>query len=609
MMCSLKFLVLCLLSTYILNAQSIKILTNHLGYDVNAPKHAVVEGTATDQVNAWSLFDYTSGKKILSGIPKKTGPVAKWKNWHFWSIDFDQLNKEGEYYLECATSKGVVRSFPFKIQKNILERYTLSDNIAWFKSQRSSGLLDKADRNLPFESKEGRVDARGGWYDATGDYGKHLSHLSFSTYFNPQQTSLTVWSLFKTWFKLEARNDPDFTQYKRRLLDEAMHGADFLVRMKSPEGSFYRSVGSPGPGKKPEDRRISQDSKGFAIKTDVNKFDRNPGKVDNIAGNATYQTSYRSGAGVSIGALAMASTFSVSGDFSNADYLRVAEEVFAHLEKNNAVYTNDGKENIVDEYCALIAATELYRASKKEDYKSAADKYASRLMARLVSKGKYQNYWKADDGDRPFFHAADAGMPVVSLLGYAEIADATKQKQVMETVKKSLQHELRITAEVSNPFGYGRQLVRSKDGRVYPAFFFPHDTETAPWWQGENARLGSMAAAARMASPYFKDAGAFQKELQAYAINQLNWILGLNPYDASMLHGTGRNNISYMFFKSYQYTNAPGGIVNGITGGMNDPDDIDYDLGYEKTGKDDDWRWGEQWLPHVAWYMYAISLQ
>ena len=58
-----------------------------------------------------------------------------------------------------------------------------------------------------------------------------------------------------------------FRQYKRRLLDEAMYGADFLVRMKSPGGSFYRTVDAPGPGKRPEDRRIGKEGVGFAIKT------------------------------------------------------------------------------------------------------------------------------------------------------------------------------------------------------------------------------------------------------------------------------------------------------------------------------------------------------
>jgi hypothetical protein len=63
-----------------------------------------------------------------------------------------------------------------------------------------------------------------------------------------------------------------------------------------------------------------------------------------------------------------------------------------------------------------------------------------------------------------------------------------------------------------------------------------------------------------------------------------------------------------MFFKSYKYTGASGGIVNGITSGLNNEDGIAFNLGYAVTGKDEDWRWSEQWLPHAAWYLYAVSL-
>jgi hypothetical protein len=230
-------------------------------------------------------------------------------------------------------------------------------------------------------------------------------------------------------------------------------------------------------------------------------------------------------------------------------------------------------------------------------------------MNRLISSGTYKNFWRADDAERPFFHAADAGLPVVSLVNYLPITDDITKNKVLETIRKSLSFELEVTASVNNPFGYARQLVQNKEGVKRTSFFFPHDTETAPWWQGENARLGSLATAARMSAPLFKDDVAFYNKLQSYAWNQINWILGCNPYDASMLHGTGRNNIAYMFFGTYQYTNAPGGICNGITGGFEDEDSIDYDLSYLKTGKDDDWRWAEQWLPHAAWYLAAISIR
>ena len=229
-------------------------------------------------------------------------------------------------------------------------------------------------------------------------------------------------------------------------------------------------------------------------------------------------------------------------------------------------------------------------------------------MARLITASGHTNYWRADGGDRPFFHAADAGMPVISLLNYYEIADDATRPKILATVRKSLEFELAVTREVANPFGYARQLVQGTNGLRRTAFFYPHDTETGLWWQGENARLGSLAAAARLAARYFADDPEFCRQLQTHAWNQLNWILGLNPYDSCMMQGAGRNNIFYMYFKSYEYNNAPGGICNGITGGRTDPDDIDFNVGFAVTGQDEDWRWGEQWLPHAAWYLYAVSL-
>jgi hypothetical protein len=310
------------------------------------------------------------------------------------------------------------------------------------------------------------------------------------------------------------------------------------------------------------------------------------------------------------------------GDFSAAAYLKAAEDAFAFLEKNNLLFTNDGKENIVDDYCALIAAVPLYAATGKPVYKEAADRRAASLLARLATwsagdgKPVYADYWRADgaSGDRPFFHPVDAGLPVVALLEYAALADPANKTKALTAVARSLAFELAITNEVANPFGYSRQLVQSKDGAATrrSAFFFPHDTETAPWWQGENARLGSMAAAALLAARRLEGNAdkAFTDRIAAFGRAQLDWILGLNPYDACMLHGHGRNNIAYMFFDSWEYTNAPGGICNGITGGYADGDaeGIDFGLRYAETGKDDDWRWAEQWLPHAAWYLYAVAI-
>jgi hypothetical protein len=301
-------------------AQEIKVLVNHLGYEKDAPKRAVILGYPGDEITEFKVIANPSGPTALSGTAVEVGPVDHWKDWRFWTADFSAIQAEGFYFLECATSRGVVRSFPFQIQRDLLEKNTLSSVIYYFKGQRCSGLLDKADHHLKFEDSNNTADVHGGWYDATGDYGKHLGGLSFSTYLNMQPLPVADWCLFQAYRELDRRADSSFRQFKRRLLDEAMFGADFLVRMKSPDGSFYRTVDAPGPEKRPEDRRIGKEGVGFAIKTTATKNKLAIGNTNKLEGKFPYQVGFRSGAGVAIAALAAASTFPVSGEFSNTEY-------------------------------------------------------------------------------------------------------------------------------------------------------------------------------------------------------------------------------------------------------------------------------------------------
>lgn len=591
----------------IITAQSTKLITNHVGYEFSKSKRAIIMAETKIAVGNFELVDAATGRKVYTGKPVYSGPVSKWKNWLFWTIDFSDYKTPGTYFLRTTAGGQPLQSYPFTVGKNVLEQSTISDVIYYFKGQRSSGLLDQADHHLLLSGQTtDTIDAHGGWYDATGDYGKHLSHLSFSSYFNPQQVSLTVWSLLKTYELLKRKPGTDYRQYIRRVLDEAMYGADYLVRLKAPGGSFYRSVSAPGPGKLAKDRSIRAEDKGYRIKQSKDQS-FGAGLAATTGNWRSYQSSYRSGAGLSIAALAIASTYDTAGEFTNKDYLKAAEEAFAFLEKENALMTNDGKENIVDDYCALSAATELYKATKKPIYLEAANKRANSLINRLISKGKY-NYFRADEKDRPFFHPSDAGLPIVSLLHYYPLATADVQASLKTTIRKYMQYELAVTGEVNNPFGYSRQYTEDTAGIRKTAFFFPHGSEASPWWQGENARLGSVATAARMAAQFFKEDQPFHDSLENFALNQLNWILGLNPYDACMLQGTGHNNPAYGFFGTFEYTNAPGGIVNGITSGLENEDDIDFNLFYSVTKKDYDWRWAEQWLPHAAWYLLAVAV-
>ena len=583
----------------------IHVLVDQVGYETLAPKQAIVEGSEKDQPQDFALIDADSGKAVLQASLKPSGKVYAWDGRVFWTADFSSWRTAGHYALSVHTATGDVTSCTFDIGDDILERDTLSNVVFYFKGQRASGLMDQADRHLRLPgAQQGFVDVHGGWYDATGDYGIHLSHQNPTSYFNPQQVPLVVWSLLKSYTALKDRKDDNFSEFERRMLDEGLYGADYLVRIKRPDGSFFETISAPGKEKLAQDRAIGNPNWRTQIKLKASDSTEQIAKAE---GPHAYEASFRAGGGMAIAALALASTMPVDGEFSRKDYLNAAEAAFKFLDEHNHELLNDGIENILDDYCALMAATELYNATHKEGYRVAADKRAASLMARLTSSGTWHDYWRADDGTRPYFHPVDAGLPVISLLEYFKIAPAAEQAKVLETVERSLRFELAVTSEVNNPFGYARQLVLT-GGKPRTAFFFPHDSEAAPWWQGENARLASLAAAARMALPLFADKPEFQSQLRSYAWNQLHWILGRNPFDATMLMGSGHGYAPYMFFRSYKYTGAPGGIMNGITAGLDNEDAIAFNLGYAVTGKDEDWRWTEQWLPHAAWYLYAVSL-
>lgn len=577
------------------------VLVDQVGYDTLAPKHAIVQGTASDRFTAFQVIDIDTGKVVLKGVPAHAGQVDHWNDWHYWTLDFSALQTPGRYRIAVD---GNVRtaSLPFRVTGDVLKRYTLSNVLYYFKGQRVSGAMDRADAHLknPDPAGSAYVDLHGGWYAATGDYGVHLAEAK------SQEVPLVAWSLIAAWRNLSATGSQNYAQYDRRLLDEATYGADFLVRSHVPGGSFYQSISAPGVAKTPADRRIGATNFVQVIKT-------RPGSAGSAASGAArwpqdYVASFGSGGGMAIAALAAASTLPVHGDYSGQRYLAVAEQAFRYLQQHDAELVHGDGDGIMEDYCALLAATELYRATHDAQWQQAADRRADRLMARQISNASHKDYWRAGVDSAPFFNATDEGLPIVALTEYAAVATPAQKTKALAVIRRALAFQMRITGDTSNPFGYAREYVRLKDGTTAVKFFFPHGV-MGTWWQGEDARLASLAAAARAAAPLFAGDPAFQSQLQDFAWNQLHWILGRNPYDTSMLMGSGDQNGEYMYFKSWEYTNAPGAIINGITSGLNDADEgIAFDLGYAETGKDDDWRWTEQWLPHAAWYLYAVSL-
>ncbi|WP_447060510.1 glycoside hydrolase family 9 protein [Vibrio alginolyticus] len=561
------------------------LLTNHIGYERLGPKKAIIQ-TEQPHLSSYTaqLICATSEQTVATFAVEEQGKVANWHQGYFYLIDFSSFTTSGDYFLQVEDT----RSFSFIVGEHILLDQTLSDVIHYFKSQRCGGIFDQQDRQLPVLNSNKKVDVHGGWYDASGDVSKYLSHLSYANYLNPQQTPMVVWNILKGVSLLEGSEDiAAFT--RTRLIEEALFGADFLVRMQNEKGFFYMTVFDKW-SKDTAQREIC------AYETQLgHKFD-------------DYQAGFRQGGGVAIAALAAASRLSVHGEYDQQKYRNAAENGYWHLKEHNTQYLNDGEENIIDEYCALLACVELFKATKETRYLEESRLWAQRLVARQMSDEQIQHFWSANqDGSRPYFHAAEAGLPVIALCEYLSIEDdSARAESVKRIVNLACEFEVTISNKVINPFGYPRQYVKGVNESKREAFFVAHNNESGYWWQGENARLGSLATMAYLAQPHIASQEV-QQQLSVFAQDVLNWVVGLNPYDMCMLDGHGRNNPDYL--PQYGFFNAKGGVCNGITGGFEDEEDIAFNPPAQKEDVLQNWRWGEQWIPHGAWYLLAIISQ
>ncbi|ELP2673165.1 glycoside hydrolase family 9 protein [Vibrio parahaemolyticus] len=561
------------------------LLTNHIGYERLGPKKAIIQ-TEQPHLSSYTaqLICATSEQTVATFAVEEQGKVANWHQGYFYLIDFSSFTDSGDYFLQVEDS----RSSYFTVGEHILLNQTLSDVIHYFKSQRCGGVFDQQDRQVPVLNANQTVDVHGGWYDASGDVSKYLSHLSYANYLNPQQTPMVVWNILKGLSLLEGSEDiAAFT--RTRLIEEALFGADFLVRMQNEKGFFYMTVFDKW-SKDTAQREIC------AYETQLgHKFD-------------DYQAGFRQGGGVAIAALAAASRLGVHGEYDQQKYRNAAENGYWHLKEHNTQYLNDGEENIIDEYCALLASVELFKATKETRYLEESRLWAQRLVARQMSDEQVQHFWSANqDGSRPYFHAAEAGLPVIALCEYLAIEDDSVQTEsVKRIVNRACEFEIKISNKVTNPFGYPRQYVKGVNESKRDAFFVAHNNESGYWWQGENARLGSLATMAYLAQPHIASQ-EIQQQLSVFAQDALNWVVGLNPYDMCMLDGHGRNNPDYL--PQYGFFNAKGGVCNGITGGFEDEEDIAFNPPAQKDDMLQNWRWGEQWIPHGAWYLLAVMSQ
>lgn len=563
-----------------LPTEPLLVQVNQVALERLGPKRAVVESTGAAEAGRYRVL--RGGRVLAAGELQALPAFTAWGGGRrYFEVDFSALQAPGVYRVEAMVGGRRALSAPVRVADRALFSATAGKLLDYFRRSRHTG---EGDRRVRIFETDRFVDVHGGWKDAGGDTGKYLSHLGYANFFNPQQTSMVAWVLAYT-------ADTSSPLYRRagllrQVQDEAFWGADYLHRILDAEGYFYTTVFDKWGDEKAERMVVGYEGEEGAY-------------------TRLYRSAYRAGGGLAIAALARASRLATQtgrhGAFAGTTYLADAVKAFDHLQQVNARYTADGVENIIDDYTGLMAAVELFNATQDARFLDAARARAGRLISRQATDGSFIS----DGGARPYYHAVEAGLPVLSLCHYLGIeTDDGRRIRAQAVIRSALEREVDITQRVSNPYGYARQAFQlatggQAAGPVIEGFFIPHQNETGYWWQGESARLASLSTAMVVAG---RRLGIqLPVDWAGYAQRQIDWTLGANPYGISMLYGFGRRNPPAV--PSSAGDMFEGGISNGITGAVGSAAGEGIAFG---PGPDaEQWRWVEQWLPHSAWMLLA----
>ncbi len=320
---TLTLLLLCLHFVHTVSANTIHI--NHIGYQSAGPKIAVLE--TSDQVTTFDLLDAQTNATVFSADVEQAENIPHWyADKTYYQLSFGSYTTPGEYYIKVNATD--ISSLPFTIAATPLFTETLPLVLDFFTKSRADtfdidgGVNPEVwnyEKNLEFFDSEGKktADVRGGWYDASADLSKNISHLNYGNYTMPQHIPLSAYIMADIYDNIPDKLNT--LNIKEAMQQEAIWGADYLVRILDPEGYFYINIFDNWTGDL-EQRNIC------AYK-----------KVDDAEGYRTtaWQAGFREGGGLAIAALARISSWGVGGDFSSDDYLKAAERAWDHLADND----------------------------------------------------------------------------------------------------------------------------------------------------------------------------------------------------------------------------------------------------------------------------------
>ncbi|MEK7409315.1 MAG: glycoside hydrolase family 9 protein [Acidobacteriota bacterium] len=539
-----------------------RIALNHVGFLPKARKVVIVRGGGESAPAEFTVRDIGSSRFGWYGMPPKpmqlTRPLRK-TACDFGECltgDFTELEREGMYQVTIPGE----RSVPFFIRPDAWRR-TLPKAVGYIHAQRCGTdvpdvhpvcHLDDARRR---DSGE-HLDVTGGWHDA-GDLRKWMSATMTSGF---------------ALLELAAAGPPAGLQ-RDNLLDEFRWGNRYFLKMQDADGLVFNDAAGGVNGDNSDNHWT--DNK---VGTEDDRY-INPSKPGRI--QAMFTTLQ-----------AMAAQAFRESDAAYADVCLAAARRCWDASKRGA-----GTGDLAWWTRAAIAGGWSAEAAQLGRQLLALQNTGFTGSQKLV-----RGFWRTSPSDpSPYVDAVYSAYPVLALLhllsAFPDHEDAGRWRDAVRLYVD--EYVLPMTARNAYrivPLGLfigspTPEHYRPLEGELTYRYFLPVRKQS--WWLGTTSHLEGHAVLLAGAAHLFKETG-----YRDLAYRQLEWVIGANPFGASLMTGEGMRNP----YPHSRYVGLiPGGIMNGIAGNTRDEPVLDMEYGY-------DWRTTEYWSPHNAHYIWALAV-
>jgi hypothetical protein len=554
-----------------------RISYSHTGYQPGAPKTAIANGLDATE---FSVVDQSTGETVLTKTIKTTDTHLG----TFQVMDFSEIRKASIYIIHA----GETRSHSFAVDPNVW-RNTILKVLNFFYMERCGmaipGVHGACHKDWTCVHGDNKIVINGGWHDA-GDLTQGLGN-----------TAEAVYALFNLAEYLRSRNDDP--ELYNRVMEEAEWGLDWVIKTSFRDG--YRNGGSIS----------SRRTNGIiGDNDDIISTARNT-PMDHFVASSTEAIGYR--------------LMKQSDPRKAALSLKMAEEDFQYAVKGMAIeeetssksifrgtFDSDNIEHLAPSI-GILAAVDLWKSTGNNDYISYAAEWA-----KIIINSQQRNipdweiplagFFYTGQQKEHILHFVYHGRehsPILALTRLCEALpdhpDWIKWYSAVALHSRYLKKIVQYTA----PYGVIPASIytneeymlapesRQESFREQVLNGIPlgggHYLRLFPVWMDYRGHFGTILPQGKALA----SAGNLRGDLESLQIaqQQLEWVIGRNPFSQSNMWGEG-------YDYPPLYTVLSGDMVGGLPVGIQTRGTADIPYWPVQNS----WTYKEIWsFPAISW--------